>query len=623
MKDLTKALVVSAFVLVLVASMAAPRAKAQFTISVWTDSPMYNVGDPVRVSFETPGSGISATATIDIYGPFSATWGPASITTGTIYTATISGVTQVPGYYQVKVTLALPMDIYTGSTSFQVMQPPPFDFKLIISPETLTVKKGQTAQFSLSRTVSDPYYEDVSVKITDVSGLGVGMTWKVIPGTPATLKLTTTDSTPPGTYVFTVTGMVEGETRSTTGTLIVEATFDFSIAVSPSTQTVNIGQKTTFAITVTLMTGTPQAVTLSLGGLPGDLTYAFSITSSSPTFTSTLTIDASAASSQGTYTLTITGAGGGFTRAGTTSLTIKDARDFSLTSSPSTITVKQGEEATFTIGVKQIEGFQGVVTLTASGLPQDATYTFNPSSGTPDFTSKLVIKLASSTPVGTYTITIGGSGGGKIHSLPFELNVEKKSWLPFPIPGCLIATAAYGSELSPQVQALRLFRDKLVLSTFAGTQFMKAFNSWYYSFSPTLAKYVAGSSSLAWIVRALVYPLIGILKVASAAYALFSFAPEVGVTVAGLVASSLIGLVYDTPWIAVLLIAFRKRRGFQMKLRYFIPFAVAWIVSLALVGVAEYLLAPMLMIVAASSFVILTMSLSATGVATLIARKLR
>jgi len=75
LKDLTKALVVSAFVLVLVASMVASRAKAQFTISVWTDSPMYDVGDPVRVSFETPGSGISATATIDIYGPFSATWG--------------------------------------------------------------------------------------------------------------------------------------------------------------------------------------------------------------------------------------------------------------------------------------------------------------------------------------------------------------------------------------------------------------------------------------------------------------------------------------------------------------------------------------------------------------------
>ena len=53
--------------------------------------------------------------------------------------------------------------------------------------------------------------------------------------------------------------------------------------------------------------------------------------------------------------------------------------------------------------------------------------------------------------------------------------------------GCLIATAAYGSELAPQVQQLRELRDNTILETSSGTAFMTSFNQFYYSFSPTIA----------------------------------------------------------------------------------------------------------------------------------------
>jgi hypothetical protein len=55
--------------------------------------------------------------------------------------------------------------------------------------------------------------------------------------------------------------------------------------------------------------------------------------------------------------------------------------------------------------------------------------------------------------------------------------------------GCLIATATYGSELSPQVQTLREIRDNSLLTTQSGTSFMNSFNEFYYSFSPTIADY--------------------------------------------------------------------------------------------------------------------------------------
>tara|TARA_B100001750_G_scaffold202920_1_gene178438 strand:- start:144 stop:1640 length:1497 start_codon:yes stop_codon:yes gene_type:complete len=55
--------------------------------------------------------------------------------------------------------------------------------------------------------------------------------------------------------------------------------------------------------------------------------------------------------------------------------------------------------------------------------------------------------------------------------------------------GCLIATAAFDSELAPQVQLLREIRDNTVLQTESGHAFMTGFNQFYYAFSPAIADY--------------------------------------------------------------------------------------------------------------------------------------
>tara|TARA_B100000686_G_scaffold274030_1_gene291898 strand:+ start:2684 stop:3508 length:825 start_codon:yes stop_codon:yes gene_type:complete len=55
--------------------------------------------------------------------------------------------------------------------------------------------------------------------------------------------------------------------------------------------------------------------------------------------------------------------------------------------------------------------------------------------------------------------------------------------------GCLIATAAFGSEISPQIQQLREIRDNVVMQTSSGKSFMMGFNQIYYSFSPHVADY--------------------------------------------------------------------------------------------------------------------------------------
>ncbi len=74
--------------------------------------------------------------------------------------------------------------------------------------------------------------------------------------------------------------------------------------------------------------------------------------------------------------------------------------------------------------------------------------------------------------------------------------------------GCLIATAAYGTELAPQVQLLRETRDGRLLSTASGAAFVSAFNSAYYSFSPAVADLERESPALREATRHVITPML-------------------------------------------------------------------------------------------------------------------
>jgi hypothetical protein len=77
--------------------------------------------------------------------------------------------------------------------------------------------------------------------------------------------------------------------------------------------------------------------------------------------------------------------------------------------------------------------------------------------------------------------------------------------------GCLIATAAFGSEMAPQVQFLRELRDNIVLQTESGTSFMTGFNQFYYSFSPAIADYERENTVFKETVKITLTPLLASL----------------------------------------------------------------------------------------------------------------
>ena len=79
--------------------------------------------------------------------------------------------------------------------------------------------------------------------------------------------------------------------------------------------------------------------------------------------------------------------------------------------------------------------------------------------------------------------------------------------------GCLVATAAYGTELAPQVQLLREIRDHAVFGTGSGTAFMNMFNSAYYSFSPTVADWERQSPTFRETVKLALTPMLSTLSI--------------------------------------------------------------------------------------------------------------
>ena len=74
--------------------------------------------------------------------------------------------------------------------------------------------------------------------------------------------------------------------------------------------------------------------------------------------------------------------------------------------------------------------------------------------------------------------------------------------------GCLIATAAFGSEMAPQVQFLREIRDNTVMNTQSGATFMTGFNQFYYSFSPYVADYQRENSVFKDAVKVTLTPML-------------------------------------------------------------------------------------------------------------------
>src|SRR5208337_1925549 len=114
---------------------------------------------------------------------------------------------------------------------------------------------------------------------------------------------------------------------------------------------------------------------------------------------------------------------------------VSSSPNFTLSASPASLSIQQGNQGTSTITTAISGGFNSAITLSASGMPSGTTVSFNPNpipapgSGN----STMTIKVGSSTPVGTYPITVTGKGGGIKQSTTVTLTVTAQGGKNFTI----------------------------------------------------------------------------------------------------------------------------------------------------------------------------------------------
>jgi subtilase family serine protease len=193
----------------------------------------------------------------------------------------------------------------------------------------------------------------------------------------------------------------------------------FTLSAAPTTLTILQGSFGSTTITINPANGFNSSVTLAASGVPSGVTATFG--TNPATSTSSLTLTASSSAATGTFTVTVTGTSGNLTSKTTVTLTVNPAGDYTLSASPSSLSVAQSAKGTSTITVTPLNGFNGSVSLSATGLPSGVTAGFNPSSTTG--TSTLTLTTSSTATLGTFTITITGKSGALSHTTTFSLTV--------------------------------------------------------------------------------------------------------------------------------------------------------------------------------------------------------
>ncbi|MEO7803026.1 MAG: S8 family serine peptidase [Actinomycetota bacterium] len=195
------------------------------------------------------------------------------------------------------------------------------DFTISSTPASMSIDRGQSAAYTINVTRVRGFADPVTLS---ASGLPTGSTASFDPNpatdSSATMTVSTSASTPRGTYTITVSGTNSTLTRMTAVSLAVEGP-DFSLSVSPPSKTVSPGESGNYSIAVGRVGGHSSDVSLSVTGVPASTTAAFSpdlVTGSS----SSLTVTTTRATAVGTYQLTITGSSGALTHTANATLIV-------------------------------------------------------------------------------------------------------------------------------------------------------------------------------------------------------------------------------------------------------------------------------------------------------------
>ena len=176
---------------------------------------------------------------------------------------------------------------------------------------------------------------------------------------------------------------------------------------------------------------------------------------------------------------------------------------------------------------------------------------------------------------------------------------------------CPVSLVTNGNSLQPYADSLRNFRNNQIQNTTAGRTFLTTFNAWYYSWAPTVA-YSAATNPYAYTaVQVTVVPLLGILYASYYSYGFVApLSSEAAAITAGLVAASLIGLIYLAP-IAYVASRIIRRHSHITITRWALGPSAAWFAAGVIMAFTAYATGSLsLLAFATTSLILSTLSLA-------------
>ena len=127
--------------------------------------------------------------------------------------------------------------------------------------------------------------------------------------------------------------------------------------------------------------------------------------------------------------------------------------NFSLAASPGSQSIAPGASTSYTVSVTPSGGFTGPVTLSVSGLPAGAGGSFNPASVTTSGSSTLTVNTSTTTPIGSFPLTITGTSGSLSRTTMVTLVVAAPDFSVSASPSTVTvaagASASYTVSVTP------------------------------------------------------------------------------------------------------------------------------------------------------------------------------
>ncbi len=191
------------------------------------------------------------------------------------------------------------------------------DFALTPSPSSGTVLAGKTTTFTLSVTESGAAQSKVSLTATAPAGVSGSITpSSILPGTNATVTVTTAATATAGAKSIVITGSDSTGIQTATYTLTVTALPTLTLGAASTSIAVARGASTTVGLSAVTGGAFTGSISYSVTGLPQGVTAKWSSnpeTAILGTNNEVLTLTASPTAAVGAATVVVTAAGNGLT----------------------------------------------------------------------------------------------------------------------------------------------------------------------------------------------------------------------------------------------------------------------------------------------------------------------